>query len=174
MKNKKISRIRTGMIAAAAIIVLLPITASRKNSSPPLEYSILEQGEDIYFEKTGPEILVFTESGSFKSFYAQIHRTRIPRPEAPRPNFDNSMVVFFSYGRQKSTGYSIEITGVYARSSTVVVKTVLNTPPEDSFQAQKITHPYMVILISKDGYSSLQLKDKTSKVLDSANVPERM
>jgi len=174
MKCKIASRIRTGIIAATAMLVLIPVTASRKNSSPPVEYSALEQGEDTCFEKTGPEILIFTENDSFESFYTQIHRTRIPRPEAPRPNFKNSMVVFFSYGRQKSAGYSIEIIGVYARSSTAVVKTVLNTPPEDSFQAQKITHPYMLILIPKDSFRSVQLKDKTGKVLASAEIPKRL
>ncbi len=168
MKRKKISRIRNSLIAAVVVIVLIPITASRKNSSPPVEYNILEQGEDIYFKKTSPEILIFTEQSSFESFYTQIHRTRIPRPEPPRPDFENSMVVFFSYGRQKTTGYSIEIIGIYARSSTVVVKTILNTPPENNFQAQKITHPYMLILIPKDSYQRVELKDET--VLDSGVI----
>jgi hypothetical protein len=171
MKYKKKSPIRIVVIATAVILCLLPITASKK--PPPVAYSVLEQGPDIYYEKTGPEVLIFTEQSSFESFYMQIHRIQAPRPSPPRPDFKNSIVVFFTYGRQKSTGYSIEIVSVYARSSTVVVRSILNTPPAGGFQAQKITCPYMLITIPKDSYRNLQLKDKTGKTIDSAEIPER-
>ncbi len=162
------------MIAVAAIIVLLPITASRKNSSSPVEYTVLEQGEDINLREADPEILVFTENGTFEPFYRLIHLTRIPQPEPPVVDFRKYSVAFLSYGEQKSTGFSIEIINVYERSSAVTVKTILNTPPENSFQAQKITHPYMMILIPKDSYRRVQLADGTGKLIASANVPERM
>lgn len=162
------------MIVSAAILVLLPVTASKKNDGSSIEYSVLEQGEDINIREADPEILVFTENGTFEPFYRLIHRTRIPQPELPAVDFGNYSVVFLSYGEQKSTGFSIEIIDVYERSSAVTVKTILNTPPESSFQAQKITHPYMMILIPKDSYRRVQLADGTGKLIASANVPERM
>lgn len=171
-KKNTVLRIRRVVIVSAFVLILLPITASKKGGLP-VAYSVLEKGSDIYFEKKDPEVLIFTEQSAFESFYTKIHRIHAPRPEPPRPDFNNDIVVFFSYGRQKSTGYSIEITGVFARSSTVVIKTILQTPPEESFQAQKLTHPYMLISIPLGSYKNIQLKDKTGTVLVSADAPER-
>jgi hypothetical protein len=69
-----------------------------------------------------------------------------------------------SYGQKRTAGYSIEVRDVFKRGTTLTIRAVLITPPEDMFQAQMITHPYVLLLVPREDYGRIQLMDEKGKV----------
>jgi hypothetical protein len=102
-----------------------------------LEYRLTEKGSDIAVRDPSPSIAVFTEEGDFNTFYNYLHMNKIPLPGPPEIDFSGSLLLFVSYGEQRTAGYFIEVKKVYDRKGTLVVQAVLLGPPEGSMSAQE-------------------------------------
>jgi len=156
------------------IIFFIPslfiLTGSKQRQKNTIPYTILEQGNTISYRENDPTVLVFKDVHTFESFYRKIHRTVVPAPSPPDIDFDQCIVIFISYGQQKSAGYDIELRNVCSRASTVVVNTLFISPPEGSFQAQVITHPYLLLSIRKNNFKRVELTDEIGEVLDYKNI----
>jgi hypothetical protein len=144
------------------------------NSKPQQEesitYIILGEGNHASFRDTKPSISVFTDQNEFEGFYKTMHKSRVPKAEPPAVDFTNSLILFLSHGEKRTSGYTIEIRRIYSRGTALVVKAVLRSPPEDSFTAQVITHPYLLIQIKVNGFTRVELVDETGEVLDYKNL----
>ncbi len=51
------------------------------------------------------------------------------------------------YGRQSTSGYSIEVKAVYETENAVYIRTELTGPPKDEEIVEKATYPYVVVKI---------------------------
>jgi len=163
-----IHRILIIVIMPFSLTILIFLLCGSKPAGEGLvEYRVIEEGKNAALEVRSPNLMVFTDEQGFRNNYSQIHRTEIPRPEAPIVDFDRYIAVFVSYGMQKSSGYSIEIRSVFTRKDTLIIKTILITPPPESFQAQVITHPYILVIIRRDDYHRIQLMNERGEILDS-------
>jgi hypothetical protein len=158
----------------AAILLLLFTTlfliGSKTRSSRQVEFTVVEEGTQIKYKPEGPNLEIFLDKKKFESFHNNIHRIRIPQPEPPSVDFNNGLVIFISYGDQKSSGYSIDVRSVTERRDTIVIKSLLITPPEDSFQALAMTHPYVFLHTEKDNYKRVELTDLRGTILVSENI----
>ncbi len=167
----KVQRILlTLTLLSSTIIPLLLLTASKPARTAQVEYRVLEEGTNAAHRVTGPNIMVFTGDQELRTFYNQVHRTEIPRPEPPDVDFQRHTVVFLSYGEQRTSGYKIELRSVIKRKDSLILKTLLVTPPPDSFQAQVMTHPYLFVLVPRDDYRRVQLMDEKGEVLDTKTL----
>jgi hypothetical protein len=90
---------------------------------------------------------------------------KIPIPEPPEIDFSRSLLLFVSYGEQRTAGYSIEIRKVYERNGTLVVQAVLLGPPGESLIAQVITTPYLLMTVSREHYRRVELVGEIGEVL---------
>jgi len=72
-----------------------------------LEYRLTEKGSDIAVRDPSPSIAVFTEEGDFNTFYNYLHMNKIPLPGPPEIDFSGSLLLFVSYGEQRTAGYFI-------------------------------------------------------------------
>lgn len=158
------------IILSSSIILLFLICSSKPAETGLVEYRIIDEGKNAAIEERSPNLIVFTDEQDFRNYYNQIHRTEIPRPETPSVDFEKYFVVFVSYGIQKTSGYSIEIRSIFTRKDNLVIKTVFITPPPESFQAQVITHPYILVKIRRDDYRFVQLMNAKGEVLDSKTL----
>jgi hypothetical protein len=147
-------------------VIFIFVVSTRPPEDTSLDFSILEEGLGAAVSDMQPGLMVFTEEGEYTDFYKQIHRTKHPKPSPPSIDFENSIAVFISFGEQKSAGYFIEVRNVYVRGSTLVVKAILITPPQDSFQAQVITHPYNLVVVPVGDYKRIELVDELGEVRD--------
>jgi hypothetical protein len=146
------------------------LCSSKPGETGLVEYRVIGEGKNATLESERPMLMIFTDDNSFRNFYNQIHLTEIPRPEAPGVDFEKYIVLFVSYGVQKSSGYSIEIRSVFIRKNTLVIKTILITPPRESFQAQVITNPYILLMVRRDDYNIVQLSNERGEILASKTL----
>lgn len=159
-------------IVVVLSIFLFPIILinSKPQQEESITYTLLEKGNHASFRDTKPSISVLTDQNEFEGFYKTMHKVRVPKAEAPAVDFKNYLALFISYGEKRTSGYTIEIRRIYTRGTVLVVKAVLRSPPEDSFTAQVITHPYLLIQIKLNGFSRVELVDEIGEVLDYKNL----
>jgi hypothetical protein len=129
-----------------------------------LEYRLTEKGSDIAVRDPSPSIAVFTEEGDFNTFYNYLHMNKIPLPGPPEIDFSGSLLLFVSYGEQRTAGYFIEVKKVYDRKGTLVVQAVLLGPPEGSMSAQVITCPYLLMTVPSGDFHRVELVDGIGEV----------
>ena len=134
-----------------------------------MEYRILEEGNHAAFINTGPSILVFTDRHEYEAFYKTIHIDRESVPVPPEVDFTGSIVIFLSYGEKRTSGFSIEIRKLFTRGNALVIRTILRSPPDDSFLSQVITQPYLILQAADEDYKRVELIDETGDILDHAN-----
>ena len=133
-------------------------------------YSVIEEGVELSFRPRSLELELFFTREKFEAFYARMHQNRIPRPEAPHIDFTRSIVVFITLGEKSSTGFTIDVRGVYKRGNALALRAVPISPPQESLQAQMITHPYALILIPKNSFKRIEWVNERGEVLESQNL----
>jgi hypothetical protein len=133
-------------------------------------YTILEEGNQVSLADTEPSLLLFTNRSEYRTFYKTIHLGRKPDPVPPQVDFTENIVIFLSYGEKRTSGFSIEIQKIYIRGNALAVRTVLRSPPEDSFQSQVITHPYILLQVSREDYNRVELVGENGEILDFTNL----
>ena len=153
-------------------LVMILFISARSSERNSVTYTILEEGPKSSFKQAKAKISMFRTQNEFQAFYSQIHRNVHPKPDPPAVNFDQNFVVYITFGEQKSAGYSIDLRTIYRRNSTLVIKAILITPPQDSFQAQVITQPYQLIVVPKEDYKRVDLVNETGEVQDFKTLKE--
>lgn len=133
-------------------------------------FSVIEEGVELSSRPKSRELELFFTREEFEAFYARMNQNRIPRPEAPHIDYTRSIVVFITLGEKSSAGFSIDVRGVYERGNTLVLKAVPISPPQESLQAQMITHPYTLILIPKNSFKRIEWVNERGEVLESKNL----
>ncbi len=71
--------------------------------------------------------------------------------EAPRPLGENEIAAALFLGERRTGGYAIEILGVDLDDGHRVVRYREKAPPPDAIATQVLTHPWAVIVLSRDG-----------------------
>jgi hypothetical protein len=141
------------------------------NAAPPekeaVRYTVLESNDVSALDYKKPWLEFLSDSENYKSYYTRLHGQEVPKPRAPSVNFNRNRVLFISFGTQKSAGYSIELLDVYISNDILIVKADLLSPFKDEFQAQMVTHPYMLILVPKGGYKRAVLRTSKGQMLAS-------
>jgi hypothetical protein len=155
------------------VILFFPLLLlSALNAAPPeketVRYTVLESNDVSALDYKKPWIEFLSDSESYQSYYTRLHGQEVPKPRAPSVNFTRNRVLFISFGTQKTAGYSIELLDVYIRNDILVVKADLHSPFKDEFQAQMVTHPYMLILVPRAGYKRAELRTSKGQMLASA------
>ena len=154
------------LIISLLLVIFIFGIGAKTQEDVSIDFSILEEGIGAAVVDIQPGLAVFTTEGEYTDYYKQIHRTKHPKPLPPSIDFNKSIALFISFGEQKSAGYFIEIRKVYRRDSTLVIKAILRKPPQDSFQAQVITHPYNLIVVPVGDYRRIELVDEIGEVQD--------
>ena len=132
------------------------VTAGQKSSEDEVDFTIAEDGTQMEYHNKKPDIAIIQDETRFRDFHSRIHRTRIPKPSTPQVDFNSHFVVFLTYGEQPSAGYFMQVRTVVKREDTVVVRTLLKEPPQDSYQAQALTHPYVFVEIPKNNFQRVE------------------
>ena len=158
------------IIVASIFLSSIILINSKPQQEESITYTVLEKGNQASFRDTKPFISVFTDQNEFEGFYKTMHKSRTPKAEPPAVDFANYLVLLVSHGEKRTSGYTIEIRRIYTRGTALVVKAVLRSPPEDSFTAQVITHPYLLIQIKLNGFTRVELVGETGEVLDHKNL----
>ena len=145
----------------AALLILCMATpalllARKKSNGEQVQYGIVEEGTQMAYQIKRADMVVILDETKFKDFHSRIHRTRIPKPSIPQVDFNSHFVVFLTYGEQLSAGYFMQVRTVVKREDTVVVRTLLKEPPQDSYQAQALTHPYVFVEIPKNNFQRVE------------------
>jgi hypothetical protein len=167
MKNKFL------YLAILMFIVFLSLTVSisaKPQQNESVVYRILEEETRASLKDTGPSILVFRDHYEYETFYRTIHINREPVHAPPAVDFTENIIIFLSYGEKRTSGFSIEIRKIFTRGNALVIRTVLRSPPDDSFQSQVITHPYILLQAASEGYKRVELVGETGEILDYTNL----
>ena len=122
---------------AAAVAVMLLFTGCslgtlKDQKTGEIEYEIVKK-EEI------PEKL--------KEEIAEAEKSEMWISNADTGNEGRYLYIVKGYGRQETTGYSIEVNECYETEHTVVVRTTLLGPQKKEKTHKKKTYPYIVIKI---------------------------
>ena len=170
MKWLKKSFLSIILLFIVIFIFSILFTNAKPQQKDYVYYKILEEKNHASFINTKPSILVFTDLYEYEIFYKTIHIDRGPVHAPPEVDFTENMVIFLSYGEKRTSGFSIEIRKLYTRGSTIVIRAVLRSPPDGSFLAQVITHPYVLFQTANIGYKRVELIGETGEMLDYTNL----
>jgi hypothetical protein len=153
----------------ATIILLAFVFLLFFGGKPPqkesVQYSILESGDTAALDYREPTLVIMSNAKELGIFYRRLHSTKVPRPDTPMVDFSTRRVVFVSYGRQTTAGYAIELLDVYIKGNVLVLEALFSTPLKDSMQAQVITHPYLLLSVSRAGYTRVELRNPKGEML---------
>jgi hypothetical protein len=69
--------------------------------------------------------------------------------DAPKINFDTSMVVGVLGGEKPSAGYGVTITTATERAEDVLVQYETTEPPPGSINPQMVTHPFALSVVAR-------------------------
>jgi hypothetical protein len=95
---------------------------------------------------TAEQYVVIRSREEFVPLWRELHRNRLPAPEAPRIEFGNQVVVGAFLGERPSGGYGVEITRVC--EERIVLER--RSPPDDAMVTQALTAPYHLVVTSAD------------------------
>jgi len=147
------------IVAVTALLLIgMPalLSASRKPEGEQVAYDIAEEGTNMEYQNKKPDIVVIQDATKFRDLHTKIHRTKLPAPSVPMVDFGTHFVVFLTYGEQPSAGYFVQVRSVVKRDDTVVIKTLLKEPPQDSYQAQAVTHPYVFVTVPRNSFTRVE------------------
>jgi hypothetical protein len=159
---------RKVVIAALTLLVVMTGTvlfAGGKSAEDEVQFSIPEEGTNMNMTFQRPEFEIILDEGKFRNLHRRVHQNKIPQPDLPSVDFSSNFVVFLTYGEQPSSGYFIQVRAVLRRDSTVIIRTILKEPPQDSYQAQAVTQPYVFIALPRDGFDRVDWANVTGEVL---------
>jgi hypothetical protein len=166
--RKKIRYIAVFVLLFLALPALL--SAGKNPPKEQLAYDIVEEGTNMVYPNREPDIVVIQDEGKFRDLHTRIHRIGTSKPPLPEVDFSTRFVVFLTYGEQPSAGYFIQVRSVTERDDTVVIKTLLKEPPQDSYQAQAVTHPFVFIAVVRNGYSRVEWASAVGEVFRSKSL----
>jgi hypothetical protein len=146
------------IVVSVLVLVTLPalLFAGKKPEGKQIAYDVVEEGTNMSYQNGDPDIVVIQDEVKFRDLHTRIHRIGTSKPTLPEVDFGTHFVVFLTYGEQPSAGYFIQVRSVAERDGTVVIRTLLKEPPQDSYQAQAITHPYLFVSVPRDGFSRVE------------------
>jgi hypothetical protein len=147
-----------------------PSIAFAGSPGSEVPYTVAEKGSQAGFRSGGPQVKAFTSGVEFEQFYTKLH-TRLPAPEPPQIDFSDKAVVFIGWGRQPTAGYSIEVDSVRRKGTRLMVSARLKEP-EGDFQAQVITHPWVLLTVESTGFEQVELNGAGGEVTECDNGPE--
>ncbi len=158
------------LILVLSLAVPAMIFARKQSGGEQVGYGIVEEGIQMEYQNKKPDMVVIQDEIKFRDFHTRINQHKIPKPAAPQVNFNTHFVVFLTYGEQPSAGYFIQVRTVVKRDDIAVVRTLLNEPPQDSYQAQALTHPYVFLEIPKDSFTRVEWAGAAGEVLFSKHL----
>jgi hypothetical protein len=141
------------------------VSGRRADEENLVNYVLVEEGINMEYPKKDSDMILFTDEKKFTDFHSRIHHREVPKPKPPQVDFDSHFVVFITYGQQPSAGYFIQVRSVLRRDETAAVRALLNEPPQDSFQAQALTHPYVFIQIPRENFTRVEWTSGIGEVL---------
>jgi hypothetical protein len=162
MKKRKLVFFVSALVLLAIPVLLF---AGKKPEGEQVAYDIAEEGTNMEYQNKNPDIVVIQDEGKFKDLHTKIHRIMTSKPPLPKVDFSTHFVVFLTYGEQPSAGYFIQVRSVVKRENTVVIKTLLKEPPQDSYQAQAVTHPYVFVVVPRNGFIRVEWASVVGEVL---------
>jgi hypothetical protein len=153
MEQRKLVVVVSGLLLLSLPALLF---AGKKPEGEQVAYDIAEEGTNMEYQNKNPDIVVIQDEGKFKDLHTKIHRIVTSKPSLPKVDFSTHFVVFLTYGEQPSAGYFIQVRSVVKRDDTVVIRTLLKEPPQDSYQAQAVTHPFMFVAVPRNGFTRVE------------------
>ena len=166
MKAKMIVVVLFILCLSAPVLV----SAGQKSREDQVDFDIAEDGTQMEYQNKNPDIVIIQDNTTFRDFHSRIHRRTVPKPSAPDVDFGSYFLVFLTYGEQPSAGYFIQVRTVLRREETVVVRTLLKEPSQDSFQAQAVTHPYVFVEIPRESFTRIEWARVNGEVLFSRSL----
>jgi hypothetical protein len=144
--------------AACAVLltgaVVFPGANPRKSKTVPFE--VIERGTDSAFADKGPVLDLLPDEGRLGAFYAALHMNKIPAKAPPHVDFGSNFVLYISFGRKQTGGYSVKVLNAKIIRRALVVKAQLEKPPPNSYLIQMITDPYVLLTVPCTGASGLE------------------
>jgi len=157
------------LTCTALFLAALCVTAGGKPQRDDVEFTVIEEGSSPGYP-SDPMIRVIDGGPGYQSFYRRVHSGRVPPPEAQAVDLEENLVIFVSSGEKRTSGHSIQVREVFTRDDLLVVQALLLAPPEGGFQAQVITHPYVLLAVNRSvleerGIRRVELRNDRGEVL---------
>ena len=148
------------LVVGVSITLLLAVPAflfaGKKPQEGQVAYDVVEEGTNMEYPSKKPDIVIIQDESKFRDLHTKIHRITTQKPPLPKVDFSTHFVVFLTYGEKPSSGYFIQVRSVLKREDTVVIKTLLKEPSQNSYQAQAVTYPYLFVSVPRDDFMRVE------------------
>jgi hypothetical protein len=129
---------------AAFVLVLAVQAVWPEGEGEPVEWSELSVGPLRITRETKR---VFRSDAQLTSYLARVQAAG----RAPRVDFSTRQLLLVSPGPRSSTGYSVEISEVRRHEDRIDVVVRERTPSLESDVAARVTYPYRLVSLPRDG-----------------------
>ena len=92
---------------------------------------------------------ILKDNTEWTNLWSIVHSNRSPEPELPSINFNSEIVIAVFQGTRSTGGYSIEVTKIIEKESTVAVFIKKTEPSPGGVTTQALTSPYHIIKTKK-------------------------
>jgi len=161
--NQKLFYITVIFFTLTTAVIFM--NAKSINNRKNVFYQSIEKGTLAQLKNERPIIKIFCTKKDFEDFYKTIHLHTLPSPHPPEIDFETNCVIFISLGMQKTAGYTIELRRVYQKNAAIIVEVFLAKPAASSLQAQVITNPYVLLMLTKRKWKSVELRSEKGENL---------
>lgn len=173
MRNKfrfRHARLRIIGTAALSLILLFGLAMGQRESAPIPELSVdvLLSGTRGDLGHAEPSATWITSNDELDGLIKSHHARQLSdedRQAILGVDFNASRALLVRMGQQPTAGYSLSLTpedcGISGRIARISL--VWKEPAQGMATAQMITHPFILLKISRDGYNSLQVIDQHGK-----------
>lgn len=111
-------------------------TAKKESTAPTIDYKVV--GKSEYGGRDKQSYIVIGTSEEFK-----ILTLEVGIEDAPEIDFTNKMAVIIFLGLRNSGGYSIDVDSVYAKETSLMIKTKTTSP--SGMATTAMTNPYVIV-----------------------------
>jgi len=96
---------------------------------------------------TEKQLLVVSSDEEWRKVWASLFSNRRPSPAIPTINFAEQMVLIYALGRQRTGGYSVQISGVEAINDQLSISVAVTRPSPNCMVTTGLTSPADLLLV---------------------------
>lgn len=120
------------------------------NKPAPFPIKWKEVASGAYCGVNKEQRMLIKDQASWKALWEEVGSTRIPPPELPEVNFEESVLVALFMGDRNNGGYSQGLGRMEMRDGKLKVEVIETMPGANCITTSAITQPYLIVAIDRE------------------------
>lgn len=152
--------------------LLLSVSTGCGQSGSIAHPELLEKRPYSAITAPGMQFIIISDQDHFIEIFNKIHAESYPMPALPFVDFNTHLVLAAFMGQKPTGGYDIALENIALVPEDRLRVTVIATiPTEGAFVPQVLTSPYVLTVIERGAFSSVEFVDEGGHRLKLLHIP---